>query len=371
MPQIPSYPWYTYLALTLCWLLALGTLWGLLRLWCRLLARVMGTVPRLLDLGWLWCFGAPLSSAGTSHWALAKEVKAAGLLQPEGLPLAAWQHTVLHEPSGSHVLVMGPPRSGKSWGLAMPVLRAWPGAVVVSDLRHELFDQTGEARAAYGPVYCYDPANATNSCNLNILDSVRWGTPQAYGDVARIVHHLVLPQRDREPGPFDRPAMALLTGVILHLRDLSDASFPAVVDWMQAPSRSQRDKLEEMLHSANPHVASAARRVLDESERFRATVWDTALAPLEVFRDPTIADHSRRSDLDWQDFLSGRHPTSLFLCMNFRDIDRLGVILGALVEALIALLGSPARTPRHRTLLLLDELANLGTLTELERGVSY
>ena len=49
----------------------------------------------------------------------------------------------------------------------------------------------------------------------------------------------------------------------------------------------------------------------------------------------------------------------------------LGVILGALVEALIALLGSPERTPRHRTLLLLDELANLGTLTELERGVSY
>jgi hypothetical protein len=205
----------------------------------------------------------------------------------------------------------------------------------------------------------------------NILDSIRWGTPQAYGDAQRIAHHLVVPQRDREPGPFDRPAVALLTGVILHLHDLDTASFPRAVEWMQSPSRSQHDKLEEMLHSANPHVASAARRVLDESERFRATVWDAALAPLAVFLDPTIASHSRTSDLDWHDFLSGRQPISLFLCMQFRDIDRLGVILGALVEALIALLGSPERHPRHRTLLLLDELANLGTLTELERGVSY
>jgi hypothetical protein len=266
---------------------------------------------------------------------------------------------------------MGPPRSGKSWGLAMPVLRTWPGSVVVSDLRHELFDQTAQARAAYGPVYCYDPANTTNSCNLNVLDSVRWGTPQAYGDAHRICHHLIVPQRDREPGPFDRPAVALLTGVVLHLHDLGAASFPGVVAWMQAPQRSQREKLEEMLHSANPHVASAARRVLDESDRYRSIVWDAALAPLQVFLDDTVASHSRTSDLDWQDFLSGRHPTSLYLCMSFRDIDRLGVILGALVEALIALLGSPERQPRHRTLLLLDELANLGTLTELERGVSY
>ena len=67
----------------------------------------------------------------------------------------------------------------------------------------------------------------------------------------------------------------------------------------------------------------------------------------------------------------GREPTSLYLCLQFRDIDRLGVVLGAIVEALIELLGSPERTPRHRTLLLLDELANLGTLSELERGVSY
>src|SRR6516162_1545762 len=293
MPSIPPYPWYTYTAITLLWLVALGGLWAILRLYVRLLTRALFMIPRLLDLGWLRLFGVPLTSAGTAHWALPREVKQAGLLRADGLPLAAWHETVLHEPSGSHVLVMGPPRSGKSWGLAMPVLRTWPGSVVVSDLRHELFDQTAQARAASGPGYCYDPANANNSCNLNVLDSIRWGTPQAFGDTMRIVHHVIVPQRDREAGIADRPAMALLTGVVLHLHSLGTASFPHVVAWMQEPSRSQREKVDEMLNSANPHVASAARRVLDESDRYRSLVWDAALAPLQVFLDDTVASHSR------------------------------------------------------------------------------
>lgn len=371
LPTLPDYPAYTYVALLVCWLMALGALcWGV-RLAFAAVRAAVTTVPRLLDAAWLRLFGASLTAAGSSHWALPAEVHAAGLLShPEGLPLASWRDVTLHEPFGAHTLVCGPPRSGKSWGVCMPVLRAWPGSVVVSDLRHELFDQTAEARSAYGPVFCFDPASAT-SCSLNVCDSVRWSSGQAFGDVLRIVHHLILPQRHREPGPFDRPAVALLTGVILHLHDLGSASLPGVCDWMLEPRRSQKEKLEEMLASGNPHVASAARRVLDESDRYRSIVWDAALSPLAVFLDPTIASHTRTSDLDWQDFLSGTHPTSLYLCMQFRDIDRLGVILGALVEALIALLGSPERTPRHRTLLLLDELANLGTLTELERGVSY
>ena len=127
---------------------------------------------------------------------------------------------------------------------------------------------------------------------------------------------------------------------------------------MLEPRRSQREKLEEMRTSANLHVAGAARRVMDESDRYRSIVWDTALAPLQVFLDDVIASHSRTTDSALQDLISGRQPTSLYLCLAFRDIDRLGVLIGAIVEALIALLGSPELAPRHRTLLLLDELAN-------------
>ena len=226
----------------------MGACWWGVALVFQVLSRAWQTVPRLVDLGWLHLFGTTLSSAGTAHFALPREVARAGLLRQDGVvPLASWQDTTLYEPLGAHTLACGPPRSHKSWGLCMPVLRTWPGSVIVSDLRHELYDHTAQDRSAFGPVHCYDPA-ADTSCNLNVLDSVRWGSPAAYGDVMRICHHLIVPQRQREPGRFDRPAVALLTGVVLHLHDLGEASLPAVVDWMLEPRRSQREKLERDAH---------------------------------------------------------------------------------------------------------------------------
>jgi hypothetical protein len=84
-----------------------------------------------------------------------------------------------------------------------------------------------------------------------------------------------------------------------------------------------------------------------------------------------IAAHTTHSDLPWASWLSGVEPSSLFLCMDFVDIPRLGIFLGALVEALVGVLGSPDSPPRHPSLFVLDEAANLGTLTEIEQGVSH
>ena len=83
--------------------------------------------------------------------------------------------------------------------------------------------------------------------------------------------------------------------------------------------------------------------MLDQSERLRAATWNAALAPLTIFEDPTIAAHTRTSDVALDALLDGTNPLSLYLCMGFHDIARLGVFLGALVEALVAVAGSPER----------------------------
>ncbi len=119
-----------------------------------LILGIMQSVTRVFVAAWrgvnLLClrlFGWPLSSAGTAHWATSREVKRAGLLAADGLPLASWKATTLCEPTGGHILVMGPPRSGKSRGLIMPCLARWTASAVINDLRGELFDRTHTARA--------------------------------------------------------------------------------------------------------------------------------------------------------------------------------------------------------------------------------
>jgi type IV secretion system protein VirD4 len=236
-------------------------------------------------------------------------VRRAGLLTADGLPLASWGDTTLYEPTGGHVLVMGPPRSGKSFGIIMPCLERWQGSVVINDLRGELFDRTHTARERYGPGVKFDPGSPT-SAHLNMLDMVRWQSHEAFGDVHRIVHHLLRPpdQQHQVPNPFAEAAIPLLVSVAFDRHDHGAASLPGIVQWMTEPSRSLKEKLAALLASPNPLVTSGARRLLDQSERLRAATWNAALAPLTIFEDPTIAAHTRTSDVTLEALLYGTQP---------------------------------------------------------------
>src|SRR5262249_52140029 len=144
---LPVLPWYTQVAL---WLLLalLGLLaWGLCSAGKSLvfgwtLRRLM-RIPDVLRSLW----GSLGGQLGTAHWATAREVRQAGLLYNDQLPLAQWRGQTLYEPTGGNVALVGPQRSRKSWGVIMPVLRQWQGSVIVSDLRGELHAQTAQGRA--------------------------------------------------------------------------------------------------------------------------------------------------------------------------------------------------------------------------------
>ena len=129
----PSYPWYTWWAFVIVSLFVLGIYLAVLLGIIKGLVEVLFATWRGVNRLCVSLFGLPLSSGGTAHWASSREVRRAGLLTADGLPLAAWKATTLHEATGGHILVMGPPRSGKSRGLIMPALEQWRGSAVIND----------------------------------------------------------------------------------------------------------------------------------------------------------------------------------------------------------------------------------------------
>jgi len=370
--SFPDWPLVTYGAVVITGLFLLG-------LWLALLLAVLRGCAQSLSGAWRaavavcqWLLGLPPTSGGTAHFATGREVAAAGLLTTEGLPLAAYgQDRTLREPHGGHVLVMGPPRSWKSTGIIMPALAQFPGSVVVNDLRGELFEKTHQTRGTLGPTYRFAPTSAT-SCSVNVLDLVRWGSPSQLGDTQRIVHHLLSPpERQAAPNPFTAAAIPVLTAIVTHCHDTGQGSFPGVVQWMLQPLLGLKEKTEELITSPNPLVRSGARRLADMSERLRASVWNACLEPLAVFEDPQVAATTSHSDVRFTDLLEGLQPVALYLCPSFSDVRRLAGLLGAFTEGLVAVLGSPEQPPRHPVLLVLDEMANLGYLPELETAISH
>jgi type IV secretion system protein VirD4 len=367
-----SLPWFTWVAVWMVALFVIG-------FWFAVARAMLAACVAIFSASWMaLCallskvFGAPLTSGGTAHFATRLEMKKSGVFIPSGLPLGTWQNgQTIYEPRGSHVAVIAPPRSRKSWGVIMPVLRTYRGSCIVTDLRGELYEHTAQQRAEYGPVFKFDPASP-DSCCLNVLDAIRWNTPYAYGDVDRIVHHILAPTGNNIGDEFRQNGIPLLRAMIFDRHTVGQPHLPAVVEWMNDATRSINEKLDSLLHdSPDPVVQSGARRTLDMSPKLRQGVWNAVIETLGIFEDPIIREHTQTSDCYLADLLHGPVPTTIYLTMPFHEITRLGRYLGLFVECIVSLVSAPHAPARHPLLLCLDEMANLGKLTELEKAVSY
>lgn len=364
-------PWYTWVAAGALALLATGVVWALALLSMHAVLALFLAAWGVLCAGLrrLTGWGVPRSH-GTAHWAGKADLRRAGVFGEDGLPLGTWRGRPLRLPQG-HLLLCGPPRSSKSWGALMPMLRSFPGSILAIDMRGELYDETWEGRERYGPVYRFAPTE-TVSCDLNLLDAIRWDSPFQFGDLHRLVRHLLAPSGDATTDTFRAAATPLLLAILVARHQAYEGNFPAVVAWMTDPGRTLVAKAQELLAHTDPLVTTGGRRFLDLSERMRSATWSAVLEPLTPFMDPLVAAHTAKSAFDLTSFQYGVEPCTLYLALGFHEVSRLGTLLGAFVEVLTGLISSPAPTlPRHRVLLLLDEMMNLGRLEELERGVSY
>jgi type IV secretion system protein VirD4 len=369
IPTMP--PWYTLFALSLLGLAILG-------LYLALAKVVFGLWGRALGLPWYALttlvervFRVPLTSHGTARFSTLRELTQKGIIAetPSGIALAqTTSGEMIQAVSGGHIAVFGPPRSGKSRRILMPLIRQSPHSLVMADLRDELYRETHTAREALGPTFRFSPG-AEESCALNPLDLVRWGTRRARLDVHRQMHQLVRP----EPGGlWDGTATVILTAIALYCHRAGEGSFPAMVRWMQDPDVTLKAKIETLRTDPNRHVAAAGGRLANLSERMRQGVWGRALEALDVFQDELVAQHTTHSDVDLRQLQHGLEPVSVYLNIDFGDIKQFGPLIGLLVDSLVAICGGPQPTPpQHRVLMVLDELANLGRLEELETSVSH
>ena len=98
-----------------------------------------------------------VTTYGSARWAEAREIRKAGLLDPDGVLLGRWHDTYLRHHGPEHVLCFAPTRSGKGVGLVVPTLLTWPGSAIVHDIKGENWTLTAGWRARFGRVVLFDP----------------------------------------------------------------------------------------------------------------------------------------------------------------------------------------------------------------------
>ena len=317
---------------------------------------------------------------GSARWARPDEVKGAGLLGPDGVVLGKLDRAYLRHDGPEHVLCFAPTRSGKGVGLVVPSLLTWPGSAIVHDIKGENWQLTAGFRAKHGRVLLFDPTNAKSSA-YNPLLEVRRGEWEVR-DVQNIADILVDPEGSLEKrNHWEKTSHALLVGAILHvLYAEPDKTLAGVAGFLSDPKRPIESTLAAMMKTAHlgkagthPVIASAARELLNKSDNERSGVLSTAMSFLGLYRDPVVAEVTRRCDWRISDIVGSARPTTLYLVVPPSDINRTKPLIRLILNQIGRRLTEDlhAKADRHRVLLMLDEFPALGRLDFFESALAF
>lgn len=321
-----------------------------------------------------------VATYGSARWAQVDEVRAAGLLGPDGVVLGKLDHEYLRHDGPEHVLCFAPTRSGKGVGLVVPSLLTWPGSAIVHDIKGENWTLTAGFRSRHGRVLLFDPTNP-KSAAYNPLLEVRKGEWEVR-DVQNIADILVDPEGSLEKrNHWEKTSHALLVGAILHvLYAEADKTLAGVAAFLSDPKRPIESTLAAMMKTAHlgeagPHpvIASAARELLNKSDNERSGVLSTAMSFLGLYRDPVVAEVTRHCDWRITDIVGSKLPTTLYLVVPPSDINRTKPLIRLILNQIGRRLTEDlqAKGERHRLLLMLDEFPALGRLDFFESALAF
>ncbi|KAF0096796.1 MAG: type IV secretion system protein VirD4 [Rhodospirillaceae bacterium] len=321
-----------------------------------------------------------VATYGSARWATVREARNAGLLGLDGVVLGKLGSDYLRHDGPEHVLCFAPTRSGKGVGLVVPTLLTWPGSSIVHDIKGENWELTSGFRARHGRVLLFDPTNA-ESAAYNPLIEVRRGEWEVR-DVQNIADVLVDPEGALERrNHWEKTSHALLVGAILHvLYAGQDKTLAGVAAFLSDPKQPIETTLRAMMTTphlgeagTHPVIASAARELLNKSENERSGVLSTAMSFLGLYRDPVVAQVTRRCDWRIRDLVEDEKPTTLYLVVPPSDISRtkplVRLVLNQIGRRLTEELHAKGR--RHRLLLMLDEFPALGRLDFFESALAF
>ncbi len=291
--------------------------------------------------------------------------------QPFGFASAAAAYRQTAEPllytGDGHLATFAPTGRGKGVSVIIPTLLTTRRPTIVLDLKGELFHVTAEQRRRMGQhVIAIDPFRIAvkQSDGLNPLDFFKLPGVDLESEAMTLAANLADGNTSTRERFWDLHGTALVSGLLAHfggLKDDKQRTMLAVRDTMLADDPVY--KIASLLDSKTVVSPMAHRELagfLNQAEReTRPSVLATATSYLKPFSSDDIADALKQTSFDLADILAGK-PLTIYLIF---PLDKLESHAGLLRLWLTVLMGTILRRrekPTTRTLMLLDECAQLG-----------
>jgi type IV secretory pathway TraG/TraD family ATPase VirD4 len=278
------------------------------------------------------------------------------------------------EPQQS-VLVLGPPRSGKTSSLIVPNILCAGGAVVTTSTKPDVLDATAGARSVVGRCHLFDPTASV--ADRDGVHRLRWSPLPActsWRTALATARSLVLVGSGAPASPsggnhWTERAQALLAP-LLHAAALEGADMRTVLGWVD---RHRALPAQQVLSGPD---ASIARDLLDgivtTDERELSGIWSTASGALGGFRSEEALAATTDPDFDPLAFVSSTDTVYIAAPAHHQALVAPLVVgfLDDVRRATYQRAASGSGTEVPPVLLALDELANIAPLPDLPSMIS-
>jgi type IV secretion system protein VirD4 len=276
------------------------------------------------------------------------------------------------------VLVLGPPRSGKTSGIVVPTVLSAPGSVVSTSTKPDVLAATLGYRSRVGECLVFDPSGA-----VAVPDGARrigWSPVPActrWDDALLVARALVGAarangERHAAADHWSERAEALLAP-LLHAAALSGEQLPTVLSWVD---RHQPAAALGVLDDAGHHIAADLLAGIVATEaREQSAIWSTASGVLAGYRSDGALASTIENPVNAVEFCSS--SSTLYVCATGRHQALVApMVVGLLTEIRAAAYQEHARSvhdgdrPTAPVVLALDEVANIAPIPDLPFMVS-
>ena len=317
--------------------------------------------------------GGARRPSGGARLATERDLHKAGLLN--GRPgysvfLGRFNGKDIRYSGASHIYVNGPTRSGKGVGFVLPNAIEWRGSLIGLDIKREMWDQIGAARAALGQdVFMFSPGSAQSHC-WNPLDLVSpW--PERATDVANIAHSLIPLPQSGDPY-WAETARGLFAGLLAYVLDareppIEGRTIKAALK-MFSRGRPLVAEMANMLANEpglNALVQDKFRQHISREEKQRQSFESHIVTALEPWNNRLVDAATSRSDFNIAELR--RRPFTILIGTPVGNFAAVEAVVRLLVQQVhdVLLRNLPGLDEPHRLLLMLDEFFQFGRMPEI------
>jgi type IV secretion system protein VirD4 len=281
------------------------------------------------------------------------------------------------------VMILGPPRSGKTSTLIIPNVLAANGPVISTSTKPDVLDATATARSHSGRCWLFDPTGSV--APTGDLEPLRWSPLQSSGTwdgamtTARSLVQVAVSSGSRgmvrpESSHWNERAQSLLAP-LLYAAALDGADMRTVLTWVD---RRKSLPAQNILAATPGGIADLAANALEglaaTDERELSGIWSTASGALTGFRTERALAVTVDPDFDAHDFAAS--AGTIYICAPAHRQAQVAPMVVGLVEDVRdaayqrAAGHGPDQPRRPPVLLALDEVANIAPLPHLPSMIS-